>query len=435
MKSSETERKHLLMIVPFFPPISGGGVFRPLSYVKYLGRFGWRTTVIAPHASSYWVVDETLLEEVPATCEVVRTRSLSGQAILARLRRRGIGERSTQVRSTHGFKFLRKIGNGLLFPDTYIGWYPFAVHAGKRILARETVTAIYSTSPPETSHFVGLKLHKISGLPWVADFRDPWINLYRFPPPTSFHRWVHEGLQAKICKRAGVVVASRWNEELIRSKHPAIRHLKHISNGYDGAKLEGIFSLSPPKERFQIMHAGMLSENRSAVPFLNGLKIFCDRVPESRNKCRVVFLGPREDENETTAKNLGLGNIVEFEDSVSHKETLKIERTSNILLLINPYPEIVLGKLYEYIGVRRPVLGLMPDGEGKDLILSLNRGEAAPPDDPNSIAEKIGVMYDKFIGGILDSSYNIDPLPQFDREHLAGEMAAFLESLLEKGKE
>ncbi len=423
------------MIVPFFPPLSGGGVFRPLSFVKYLEKHGWQTIVIAPRETAYWVLDESLLREVPESCEVVRTRSFSGQAILSLLRRGGFGKKSSEVRSSRGFKLLRRIGNSLLFPDTYIGWYPFAVRTAKRLLASEPVDAIYSTSPPETSHLVGLKIHEMTGLPWVADFRDPWINLYRFPPPTRIHRGIHEKLLARICARAAVVVASRWHEELLKSKHPGIENLKRISNGYDKAKLEDLFDIAPPTDSFQIMHAGMLSENRSAVPFLEALRMFCDRIPESRDRCRAVFLGPREDENEATAKRLGLGGIVEFRDSVSHRETLQMERASHILLLINPYSEIVLGKFYEYMGVCRPVLGLIPEGEGRDLIESLNRGEAAPPEDPSRIAEKIGVMYEKFLDGSLDESYNLDLLPQFEREHLAGELAAYLETLLDRRRE
>jgi glycosyltransferase involved in cell wall biosynthesis len=418
------------MIVPFFPPVSGGGVFRPLSHVKYLDRYNWRTTVIAPKEDAFWVRDETLLEEVPASCRIIRTNSLSGQAVLSRLRRSGLGDRKTQVRSTRGFQWLRRLGNTFLIPDTYIGWYPFAVRAAKRALGSEHFDAIYSTSPPETSHLIGLKLHRISALPWVADFRDPWINLYRFAPPSSPHRMLYEKLQSKICSRAGVVVASKWNLELLEKKHSPIRHIKYISNGYDGEKLEGIFSLSPPREPFTILHAGMLSENRSAVPFIRALKLFCDRRPQIRGKCRVIFLGPREDENEATVRELSLADVVHFRDSTSHRETLHMERSSHILMLINPYPEIVVGKLYEYIGVRRPILALLPDGEGKELVRSYRRGETAPMHDPERIAEKIGVMYEKYADETLEESYDLSPLPQFDRRHLAGEMAEFLDQLL-----
>ncbi|MFH1755872.1 MAG: hypothetical protein ABIA59_09235 [Candidatus Latescibacterota bacterium] len=433
-RQKRNEMKHLLMIVPFFPPVSGGGVFRPLSFVKYLGRHNWRTTVIAPKENAFWVVDRSLLQEVPDSCRVIRTGSLSGQAVLSALRRSGPGRGGAQVRSSRGFGWLRKLGNAVLIPDTYVGWYPFAVRAAKRALAGARFDAIYSTSPPETSHIIGLKLHKISGLPWVADFRDPWINLYRFAPPTALHRSIYERLQAAICNRAGIVVASKWNYDFLKKKHPGIQHITYISNGYDQAELEGLFSLSPPHDNFTIMHAGMLSEKRSAKPFIEAVKIFCDRYPQGRGKCRVLFLGPREDENEAAVRELALGDVVEFRDSVSHRETLILERTSHILMLINPYPQIVVGKLYEYIGVLRPILALLPDGEGRDLVRTLSRGETAPMNDPQRIAAKIAVMYEKFESGILDSSYDLTPLPRFDREHLAGEMAEFLDRLVESTK-
>jgi hypothetical protein len=420
------------MIVPFFPPVSGGGVFRPLSHVKYLEKYSWRTTVIAPKENAFWVTDRSLLDEVPESCTVIRTSSLSGQAILTRLRRSGLGEGNAQVRSSRGFGFLRKVGNGVLIPDTYFGWYPYAVRAGKQALKSGNFDAIYSTSPPETSHLIGLKLHRLSGLPWIADFRDPWINLYRFAPPTPFHRMVHEKLQRKICDHAGVVVASKWNYDLLKKKHTGMELIRYISNGYDGAKLEGIFSISPPEDHFTIMHAGMLSENRSAVPFIQAVKIFCDRYPQGREKSRVLFLGPREDENEMMVRNLSLDDVVQFRDSASHRDTLKMERSSHVLMLINPYPEIVVGKLYEYIGVCRPILALLPGGEGKELVRSHRRGETAPMDNAELIAEKIAIMYEKYADGMLEDAYDLSPLPQFDRKYLAGEMAEFLEQLLQR---
>ena len=432
--------KNVLMVIPFFPPNAGGGVYRPLSFVKYLGDHGWRPTVLTMDSGSYWINDESLLSEIPSTCVVHRTKTLSGQAVLSGLRRRSgrtAKDGRAQVRSSKGFGVLRKLGAAALMPDTYLGWYPFAVREGRRMLGKGSFDAVYSTSPPETSHLIALHLSVVSGLPWVADFRDPWMNLYLLPAPTPLHRRVHRRLERRVCERASVVVAaSPWHRDLLLKTYPAIGAVELIRNGYDPADIDRVLDLAPRDDVFQIVHAGMLTQKRSAVAFLEALKIFVDTVPGARERCRVVFLGPRESENDEAAGALGLADIVSFRNTVSHAETLKIERSSHILVLIkhaNPlYDGIVPGKLYEYIGVRRPILALSPEGEAAAIVRAHKRGEVAPPDDPEKIAAALVGLYRKYRAGTLDAEYDLSPVGEFRRDVLAGKLAERLDALSER---
>ncbi|MGD8414509.1 MAG: hypothetical protein PVF33_09765, partial [Candidatus Latescibacterota bacterium] len=186
--------KRLLMIVPFFPPMAGGGVYRPLSFVKYLPEYGWRITVVAPRGDAFWIRDERLVGQIPDSCEVIRTDTLSGQAMMARLRGpggSGSKVRPSQKRSSAGFSAARRIASLFLVPDSYAGWRPFAVKAATAAIESGRFDALYSTSPPESSHLAALSVQRRSGLPWVADFRDPWMNLYLFKPPTPLHAAIH----------------------------------------------------------------------------------------------------------------------------------------------------------------------------------------------------------------------------------------------------
>jgi len=430
--------KNLLMIIPFFPPMAGGGVYRPLSFVKHLGKYGWRPTVIAPDGGAFWIRDETLLADIPPECEVHRTTTLSGQRMLSAARRGGGGEKGSQVRSSRGFGLLRTLGSLLLVPDTYVGWYPFAVRAAKRVMASKRIDAVYSTSPPETSHLVAHAVCGGTSVPWVADFRDPWMNLHLFPPATPLHRRAHERMEKKVCTRAQVIVTNAFHRRLLEGRYPGMGPVRIITNGFDMEKLEGLSDLAPPGDRFRILHAGMLTQKRSAVPFLQGLGEFVGRRPEVRGRCEVLFLGPREDEGEQEVERLGLGEVVAFRDTVPHVESLRAERTSHILLLIkhlNPvYRGIIPGKLYEYIGARRPILALVPEGDVADLIRDLERGDVAPQDDPSAIADCIEAMYDKFVEGRLDDSYNLAPAAQFARENLSGALARCLDEAVRNGE-
>ena len=98
--------KTLLMIVPFFPPNAGGGVYRPLSFAKYLGGFGWRSVVVTMEPGSFWIGDDSLLRDIPDDCRVVRTKTLSGQYLLSLIRgARGRRKSGGSVRSSRRFGF------------------------------------------------------------------------------------------------------------------------------------------------------------------------------------------------------------------------------------------------------------------------------------------------------------------------------------------
>jgi len=432
--------KRLLMIIPFFPPMAGGGVYRPLSFVKYLGRFGWHTTVVAPRGDAFWIRDERLVDQIPETCEVIRTDTVSGQAVLWRLtgrmrpgRGRDEGSGNTQKRSSTAYSAARRLTSFFLMPDTYVGWRPFAARAAREALARQSYDAIYSTSPPETSHLVALDLHERTGLPWVADFRDPWMNLYLLKPPTPVHAALHRRLERRVLSRAHAVVTTRWHEERLRRTYPGVDAITRISNGYDAAEADAVESIHPAPERFRITHAGMLTQNRTAVPFLRGVRSLLDGRPEIRGKVEVLFVGARENRNDAAVRALGLEDVVEFRDTLPHDETLQLEKRSHILLLIkhdNPdYTGMVPGKLYEYIGLRRPILALAPEGEAADLVRDLQRGVVTGQSDDRSLADLLDSFYLDFENGTLDGRFDLSRRPEFTRESLAGRLAHLLDGL------
>ena len=421
------------MLVPFFPPMGGGGVYRPLSFVRHLPRYGWRITVVTPAADTYWIRDESLVERVPADCRVIRTHTWSGQAWLARGRK----GRAAPRRSSRGFGVTRKLAAAVLVPDSYIGWYPFAVRAALELTQEDKVDAILSTSPPESTHLAARTVHRRTGVPWVADFRDPWMNLHLLPPPSSWHAEFHRRLERGVCADARVIVTTRWHEARLRDTHPGAR-VTRVSNGYDGEEMAGLDAAPHTAGPLRIVHAGMLTQRRSATPFLEAVARVVASDPGLRTGLRVEFIGPREDENELSAARLQLGDVVAFRDPLPHSEILRTERAAHILLLVkhdNPrYDGLVPGKLYEYIGLRRPVLALAPPGEARDLVTSLRRGEVASPSDAGEIERALRAMIAHHRAGTLETAYDLSARPEFDRARLAGDVAAVLDSVVKDAR-
>ena len=222
--------RNILMMINFFPPAGGGGVYRPLAFVKYLSRLGWNVTVVTPRAGEFWISDLGLESQIPDTVRVVRTTSLSASRLLRALGRRGGGARSR--RSTGAFGFFRRLGECLLLPDTYVGWIPFAVHAASRLCESERFDALYSTSLPDSTHVAACRIARRFSIPWIADFRDPWISLYLRDPPTPLHRMLHRRWERAAAGADRVLVTTEWHEKQLKTTYPAAR-IERIPNGYD----------------------------------------------------------------------------------------------------------------------------------------------------------------------------------------------------------
>ncbi|MGD8414062.1 MAG: glycosyltransferase, partial [Candidatus Latescibacterota bacterium] len=208
-------------------------------------------------------------------------------------------------------------------------------------------------------------------------------------------------------------------------------------NGYDAAEVAGVSAGRPGRDRFRITHAGMLTQNRTAIPFLESLHELFTEHPRLRARFEVLFVGAREDRNEQAVRSLELEDVVQFRDTLPHDETLKLERGSHILLLIkhvNPdYEGMVPGKLYEYIGLRRPVLALAPDGEASQLVEGLRRGIVVPQGDGKKLTEALYELYCEFENGTLDDRFDLSEKPEFARHSLAGRMARLLDDLTGSG--
>jgi glycosyltransferase involved in cell wall biosynthesis len=402
--------------------------------VKYLSRLGWSVTVVTPRPGEFWISDRELEREIPPGARIVRTGSLSGLRFLRSIRGGAAGGPSR--RSSSGFAALRRLGEFFLVPDTYVGWVPFAARAAERLCRAERFDVVYSTSPPDSSHLAARRAARAAGIPWVADCRDPWFNLRLRPTPTPVHRLLHERLERSVSRADLVLVTTEAHERLLLDRYPWCR-IERIPNGFDEEDFAGESGARPPAAPFTIMHGGMLTLGRSTRPFLEGLAAFVHRVPAAAGNVRVVFIGPRESANEEWVRRFGLEKFVSFEDAIPHRACIARETRSHVLLLIKHdderYRGLVPGKLYEYVGARRPILAVAPEGEASRIVRELRRGETPRIDRPDEIAAAIETMYRRWLDGTLESSYSVEDAPRFSRRAEAERLSGLLGRLIGGG--
>ena len=425
--------KRVLMFAYFFPPLGGGGVQRTSKFVKYLPSLGWKPVVLTVKEGAYWVKDETLVQDVPPETETLKTSSMSVFGVLKFVPGGG-RPASGGIRSGALFSFLRKISSFFLIPDQYVGWVPFAITAAVRYLRSNEVSVIYSTSSPDSAHVAALITKRFCSKPWVADFRDPWTERLTFSAPTRLHLAFQRSLEKSVLRNADrVVCTSREIVEDFLSKYPGLdaRKFVVITNGFDPDDFAGEVALA---EKFTVSHTGVLTGKRNTFGFLEGLKLFLERRPEARNKMQVLFVGPRDAENEERARTLGLLDVVFFKGPMPHRESVRLQRSSHLLLLIEDESRrgglIYPAKLFEYAASGRPVLALLPEGAASRFVRELHVGTVSSPSKPLEIASALSEFFSAHESGVSVAGVSDRRLlSRFERSRLAGELARVLDEL------
>lgn len=425
--------KQVVVVAYFFPPTGGAGVQRIVKFVRYLPERGWRTTVVTVRESRYWMRDPSLLREIPEDVAVVRTPARTAPELLASIIRGKAGEQTNARRSGSMQRSLRRLAGFFLLPDPYVGWVSTAERASRRALADGGV--LLTTSSPDSAHLVGLRLAR-RGVPWVADFRDPWVRRMSFAPPTLVHRRIQESLERQVVNTADrIIVTSDATREDFLARYPRLepKRVVCIPNGYDEEDFPK--ESPPPDPSFLIVHAGQLNPERPISRFLDHLEAFFSLRPAARGECRVELIGPRYREDEEAVSRRGLGDAVQFRDALPHREAIGRLLAARVLLLMEQESArgslILPGKLFEYLRARRPILGLLPRGAAWDLIEKLRAGQCTLPSDPGSGGGILANLFDAAKSGPQEGAGDLPAtVRSFDRRALAGRLSDLLDEVL-----
>jgi glycosyltransferase involved in cell wall biosynthesis len=389
------------------------------------------------------VVDRGLAAEVPEDTVIHRTRAATGPGLLALAGRRRSGLRAgagEPVRSSRTFGWLRRLSSFFLVPDAYAGWFPFALGRARSRLNQGDIDVLMTTSSPDTAHLVGLVLRERLPVPWVADFRDPWVRRLTFRAPTRLHLALHTRLERRVLERADrVVVTNEATRDDFLARHDGIPDDRFavIPNGFDPEDLEFMRDLLREKGergraagRFVLAHTGLLSGKRTLGPLVDGLARLAGERPELRQRILVRQVGPRESVNDELVAAAGLADMFQFAPPASHEEILaEMAAADALVLLESAVPEgslITPGKIFEYLASGRPILALVPEGPAAELVRAAAAGEVAPPADAARIAAVVARWLDE--GPPVPASTE-DTLAPYARPELARRLALVLEEL------
>ena len=400
--------KNVLMIAYDFPPVGGSGMLRTVKFVKYLPVFGWHPIVLAieKNAENIAYVDSSLLDSLNKNATIYRARIIEPYhlyRIFGGKQKQGSRESSVLHANTDGGGFgtkLRNIFQSFLIPDSKIGWFPGAIKRGRKIFRDHSIDAIYSTSPKNTAHIIARWLSIKYKKPWIADFRDPWSG-YFVKPPMLF-RQLDCFMEKNVIDSAQRIIAA-WPGILndVKDRYGKSYDDKCVllPNGFDE---EDYVDISPVVcKQFTIAYAGIFYKDRTPESLFRGLSMLFKERPELKNNIRVVFIGIRDPLLNNLIKNYDLGDVINHVTYCSHKECLNYLSGAHALFL-NTLENCVPGKLYEYIGLRRPILALVPETTVvAEIINETQAGSVIDPGETCKIKNTILSLYEKYNKGTL----------------------------------
>ena len=426
----------ILIISYYFPPYNTIGAVRVGKMAKYLHTMGHEIMVVSAKDQP---LQPTLEVEIPSE-KVIYTDWININAI-PMLFLGGRDKIAAKGFSIDDFNrnLLRCLGNVykmfLNFPDGQIGWYPYGVRAARQLLKTWRPDIIYASAIPYTSLLIAYKISQEYHLPWVAEFRDLWTDHHHYIYP-GMRRRIEQKLERKILKTAkGAVTVSKPLAEILRRKYDI--PVKVILNGFDPEDFDNcpLSASHNDDKRLKIVYTGSVYEGkRDPTPLFVALKSMGINAVENIN---VEFYGRYLGVVADLSKKYCVENLVNVCPSIPYREALAKQKSADVLLLLlwNDFKEkgVYSGKLFEYLGARRPILAIGPeDNVAANLIIERSAGVVAT--DPKNIADALNKWCLMKKEGI-DFSIKHSMLDDLTRRYQTAILANFLEDLLMRHKD
>ena len=430
--------RRVLFLAYMFPPVGGGGVQRSLKFVKYLPQNGWIPTVLTVRPIAYYVYDPKLLAELPEEVEIIRSESIDPLRLAAvispshwRPGKSGVAGRSRVTEGSRLVKSYRLLRRLFFVPDAQVGWIPFAIREGMKRLRRGDISVIYSPGAPYSSAVAAYILSRLSGVPYVVDFRDGWTDDIYHVPPTPLHLWVNRSLERKVVTGASsVCVYGDWLAQRLAERYPAIaKRIVTIPNGFDPADLQGIVPAPRSAGTRRVVYSGSLFLHhrdvfRVFLQALNGLN------PSVRERIEVMVIGQVYPQASTDVEDAKLAKNVQFTGYVSHDVALSYLASADASLLLVRKGDLgsVTGKVFELLMVGKPIIALAePEGACAQILRSAGADQyLCDPAEASPVKTALELLVEGKMQGV-----NPEGAAPFNRAHQTAALAEILNDIVD----
>ena len=415
--------KRALMVAFHFPPQAGSsGILRTLNFVKNLPDQNWHPTVLTAQPQAYVEQRNDLVSSIPPTVRVERAFALDAAKHL----------------SIKG-----KYPGILALPDRWVSWWLFAVIKGLREIRKNRPALIWSTYPISTAHLIGASLARLSGIPWVADFRDPMIS--ENYPSSRLQRKLWKWLESYVLHHAAACVFTTERAATTYLKrYPLAKGRCHvIENGYDEEAFHGIEAdrFGAPAHKLLILHSGLIyPKDRNPSTFFVAINNLLQKKILVRENLCIRFRAPHHDaEVLAYAKEYGLQDIVEVAPPMPYQKAIAEMIGADLLVVFQGsyFNAQIPAKIYEYLRAGRPVFAVVdPDGDTAAVlsqfplvyVADINSGASVG----SHLEEALGDMKTDAQAGAAGK--NIDLVRRYSRKEQANRLAKYFNNIESRSK-
>jgi len=396
----------MLMICYYWPPAGGPGSLRAVKFARYLPQFGWEPVILTVQKGEFPYNDPSLEKDLSVKTRVYRTKSWEPFFLYKKMTHKKKDDRLpvgllTLKKHNIREKITAWIRANIFVPDARIGWIPFAVNEGLKIIKKEKIDLVLTSSPPHSLQLIGLILKKISRLPWIADLRDPWthIRYYQFIKRNVCISKIDQLIEKKVLREADhVTTVSPSLVSAFKSKENMFNNNKIslLPHGYDENDFRQVKRNQPIK--FQITHTGNLLEHQNPKILWQSLKQILQQIPDFKDNLLIRFIGRTHPSILESIHYYGLTAFFQSQSFLPHNLIIQEIVDSSLLLVVIPEIEdnkgIITTKLLEYLGSRNPILIIGPqDGDVAKIISNISNSRICEYQNIDRCMEFIQKMY------------------------------------------
>ena len=436
-------KKNLLIIAYHYLPEIMAASFRIYAWAKYLQNFGWQPIILTRdwdqnNKSTSKDISTNLIQEndKDTNCAIYRVPYNQSFEKIWNIKT------ALSQKSECSYKeiFLRKLinfstRNLILLPDDKIGWFENAYRGSLSILKKHSINAILSTGAPWTNFKIAYYLSKKSGIPWVADYRDPWSQLSTLGlRKTDLFWFIFSRIyEKKITSSASSIIhVSEYYQQQLEKMLK--RKVNVIPNGFDPEKFKKYINIEPCSHTFTISCIGTKHPVENTSVFLKGFEMFVNEEKINPERCKVEFVGHGHERIQKEHSNfLKIEKFIIFKPSRPQDEAIQKMCRSHILLLFASDIEgVCSAKLFDYLASRRKIL-VTPDGKHinlvKNIINKTNGGVVL--NKPKQVKNWLKKQYDEFVmKKRVISKTNWPAVQMYSRKKQAKKLSIILDNVV-----
>lgn len=399
----------VLMIVYEWPPRGGVGMLRPLMFAKYLPAFGWQPFILTPDNASSQVSCDPAMGNLPGVT-VVKTGYDEPLGLIGRIK--------------------GAMRNILCFPDEHSGWVKYAVNEGLRVIEKEHIDLIFSSSPPETTHVIAKILKQRSKIPWAADLRDPW-TAYHHKKRVMPVKWIMGMIDSNTMAFADkIVTVSRSFAEHMSEKYN--KNVISVTNGFEEDDIPRAAGRGPRK-KLEILYTGKVHKKyQDPEPFFSAVSELLAEGKIKKENISVNFytFGQNQPDYKALVRSYSLEGVLDIKPPVPYKDCLPKLRDAGLLLLLDWSGDdtvsrgVIPAKIFDYIASGSPII-LWTTRDKSDLIDILrDTGCATFCSSKDELKDGIMKAYQAVTSGLsIDQCRDKEKLKAYTRRSITEKLA------------